>query len=933
MAQYDGAIRIVTKITTKDAEESLASLEWKIKKSAKTMDELRSKMDTLKGQKIPTKEWKSLQDELSASEKELSDLVAKQNEWEKMGITSGGAWDSLNEEIANASDKVDSIKEKMRALVDAGKDFQLGEDTEQYKAMERQLQHEEESVASNGERYKKLLDKSKKSYKELGETARKSFEKINKSAKETVKTIVKGSIKTLGSAVKNIFTKIGGFTKKSGGLLSTLGDRFKGLALSLLIFNQISKAFNAMMSGIREGIGNLARYSTPVNAALSSMKSALTQLKNSLATAFAPILTAVAPMLTSFINMLSKAATYVGMLIAALTGQKTFTKATAVQENYAESLGDTASAAKDANKQLSSLDKLNNLSSDSAGGGGGGGGGGISPADMFETVPIGNGMLDIANKIRDMIKAEDWEGLGDYVAEGLNKALQKIYDVINWDNVGPRIMHVVEAFTRTINSLVDNIDWNLMGRTIGAGINSIAYTLNSLIEGIDWKNLGSKFAEAVTGIVREINWNNLGNFFGNRFMILWNTLYGFVTNLKYDEIGVAIGDGLNGAISSINLGTIGATIGRAITGAFQTAIAFADTFDWKALGDNISNGINMFFVEFDGKTVAEGATKLISGILDSLIEAITVIDWTEVWKDIIDFLVNVNWVELIGKIIIAASQLIYGLFEGLVQAIAETDWGTVWERVLQAFKDFFGIHSPSTAMEEQGQYLMSGLLNGIKGLLGSVKDVWNGIKDIVFGVINQISTIIASVVGAIQFLWNGAWSGMANTVSNIWNGIVGTIVSAVQTIVGWISDLFSIFNQFSGKASAVSGVAGGAMSGILPRNMSRMSTYSIYPELASWTPAPIPKLAAGAVVPPNREFMAVLGDNKRETEIVSPLSTMKQANKEAVLEVLSELGLSGGNRSNQGDLVINIDGREVFRVTQDYAKDYFRRTGLSPYPI
>lgn len=41
MAQYDGAIRIVTKITTKDAKESLHSLEYTIKKSAKEIDSLR----------------------------------------------------------------------------------------------------------------------------------------------------------------------------------------------------------------------------------------------------------------------------------------------------------------------------------------------------------------------------------------------------------------------------------------------------------------------------------------------------------------------------------------------------------------------------------------------------------------------------------------------------------------------------------------------------------------------------------------------------------------------------------------------------------------------------------------------------------------------------------------------------------------------------
>ena len=46
----------------------------------------------------------------------------------------------------------------------------------------------------------------------------------------------------------------------------------------------------------------------------------------------------------------------------------------------------------------------------------------------------------------------------------------------------------------------------------------------------------------------------------------------------------------------------------------------------------------------------------------------------------------------------------------------------------------------------------------------------------------------------------------------------------------------------------------------------------------------VPKLATGTVVPPNKEFMAILGDNPREHEIVSPLSTMKQAVMEAMNE-------------------------------------------------
>ena len=60
----------------------------------------------------------------------------------------------------------------------------------------------------------------------------------------------------------------------------------------------------------------------------------------------------------------------------------------------------------------------------------------------------------------------------------------------------------------------------------------------------------------------------------------------------------------------------------------------------------------------------------------------------------------------------------------------------------------------------------------------------------------------------------------------------------------------------------------------------------------------IPKLATGTVVPANYgEFVAMLGDNKRETEVVSPLSTIKQA----LYEALSEAGGIGG-----GDITIPI---------------------------
>lgn len=298
----------------------------------------------------------------------------------------------------------------------------------------------------------------------------------------------------LGSSFKNVSqsadsakTKTGGISSifsRMGGVVSGLGKRLTGLAqnftsttnsannasfsigrmvgMSILystVFGMISK----VNSGIMTGINNLAQYSSATNASISSMMSALTQLQNSLATAFAPILSVVAPILTAFINMLSRAITYVGMFIAALTGQKSFTKAKAVQEDYAASLQKTskssnsaakstkknANATKKANKEmqtyLSGLDEIRQYqkekdntpssnSTPSTGGGGGGGYTGPSIGDMFEKVPIESSIADIAKKIKNLIKKEDWEGLGAYIASGINKGLQKIYDAINWNN-------------------------------------------------------------------------------------------------------------------------------------------------------------------------------------------------------------------------------------------------------------------------------------------------------------------------------------------------------------------------------------------------------------------------------------------------------------------------------------------------------------------
>ena len=493
------------------------------------------------------------------------------------------------------------------------------------------------------------------------------------------------------------------------------------------------------------------------------------RLKNSFATAFAPILTTVAPILVKFINLMSDAVTRVGMLIAALTGQKTFTKAIGVQEDYAASLDKTADSAKKAAKEvkgyLSPIDELNRYDDGANSTGTSGGNKYTDPSagDMFEEVPITSSIKGIADKIRKLIKKEDWEGLGAYIANGINKGLQKIYDVINWNNVGPKITKFCDAFTRTFNSLVDHIDWDLLGRTVGAGINTLVNTLNLLITGINWKNLGKKFAEGITGLVREVNWNNLGQLLGNMFMVSWKIFSGFVHNLPYADIGKAVADTLNGVFSTVSFSEIGDTLATGLNGAFTTLYNFAVNFNWKQMVDNIAGGINTFVSKFDWKGNGQKLEIFLNNLCTSLVELAQKTNWEEVGKGIGTFLSQIDWSKHLWQVIEAIKTTIGGLFDGLEEG------GTAGKIAAFLGKAFIAVKIAD----------ITGIGSLVKLLIGAI-----GKKIIGSEAVAALSGSLTSVLGKAASAAAGGFTSLASSLAPL----VGTagLIAAVATaaIVG-----------------------------------------------------------------------------------------------------------------------------------------------------
>lgn len=152
-----------------------------------------------------------------------------------------------------------------------------------------------------------------------------------------------------------------------------------------------------------------------------------------------------------------------------------------------------------------------------------------------------------------------------------------------------------------------------------------------------------------------------------------------------------------------------------------------------------------------------------------------------------------------------------------------------------------------------------------------------------------LTTILGAVIGAMGF---GVFGGIVG-------GVIGLTLGVAITLTLDEIDDAAVRKKF---ASGQLGIGGGMFGGEVYLSRS------------------LPALATGAVVPPNREFMAILGDNKRETEVVSPLSTMKQA----VLEALQESGGLGGGTVT---VVVNLDGKEVARNQVKHINEMTRQAG------
>ena len=281
-----------------------------------------------------------------------------------------------NSDLGKLQREFDSISAKLDKLYQKGEKLEaLGVDKQsrQWKSLKYDVAQCEAALFDAEERIKEVnglqTDKPESGFLRLEQSSKKCFKTIQSSA------------------------------KKSNGLFATMKSRLKGIALSLLVFNWITKGFNAMVSAMKEGYKNLAQYSSDYNKSMSELRSQTAQLKNGLAAAFEPIANMVIPYLTQLISWMNRAAESVSQFLAAMQGKTTYTRAKKQVIDYAKALDTARNSAK---RALASFDELNVLNQKDSGNVNSGGE--LTGASAFETGTVEADMISLAYRVQEILQ-------------------------------------------------------------------------------------------------------------------------------------------------------------------------------------------------------------------------------------------------------------------------------------------------------------------------------------------------------------------------------------------------------------------------------------------------------------------------------------------------------------------------------------------------
>lgn len=352
----------------------------------------------------------------------------------------------------------------------------------------------------------------------------------------------------------------------------------------------------------------------------------------------------------------------------------------------------------------------------------------------------------------------------------------------------------------------------------------------------------------------------------------WQSVTQAIKGGDWAGAGQLFADKMNALVDGWDGAAFGAKLGRTLQNGVDFAFALVTGTDWSAAGAKLGQALSSFMPQLDGKKI--GAL-LVSAITIGL-------------SVLYGFLTNTDPTEL-AKLL---SDIAIGALDAMAQALGQYDWGELAGRVLEFLinLDWEGI------LKSLGDVIAAAWPVILAMIVGSA-----------FAALNPLALagLAALAVLILKFLSGMSSDVKEGLVQGFKNGI-NAVIDLVNKFVGWLNRTLR-FTWEPFKLGRTEVFPGGSM------QLANLPT--------------VPYLAQGAVIPPNREFLAVLGDQRSGTNIEAPEATLRKI----MAEVLAEYGRSA---PEQRDITVNLtaalDGEVIYRNQQKIKAGKGYPAGLNP---
>ena len=526
-----------------------------------------------------------------------------------------------------------------------------------------------------------------------------------------LRTVAVWSGKALGSLGRR-FSSV-------GKAVGTFGSRLKEIVTGALVFNMLS-----------QGMSKITQYLTEAVGASIELQDALANLKGAASVAATPIIEVLTPALVALANGTATVLSYFSRLVSFLTG-KSVDSMTAT----AKKLNDTTDAAKKAKAALAGFDEIQRLD---GGSDGGDGSGDRAPNYDFQ------GRSSFLDAVLAAVQKGDWGQVGALVAQKLNGAMASI----PWPDIQEKAGRWASGLAQVINGAVGALDFLLLGGTIANGLNTIIIAVNTFFQETDWEGIGAGVGTGLSGMFQTLDWEGVGKALTNGISTVMQGLHGLVTTFDFSAFGSGFATATMAAINNVDWVQGAKDLGAAAIGLVDALTEWIKGVDWQQIGDTVAemlaavdwSGLVSSLVAGIG-AVCAGLAELIWGIID------------DAWEDVVTW-----WEE-------AAYEDGEFTMEGLLQGIEDKLLGIgqwVYDHVftpfMDAFRGVFDIHSPSGVMEEQGGFLIQGLLNGISG-------AWSKITEFFDGALSGLERTMDGFIGGLAGWASGTWENIKSGAS------------------------------------------------------------------------------------------------------------------------------------------------------------------------